>query len=75
MQHDKADPTPCERCRHRQDMHEMFAGVRMCRACHYVGLRWPCSPNRLREEAALNALTFTLDEPKTNSGGDGNGTQ
>ncbi len=61
MERSKADPSPCERCRHRGDMHEDFLGVRMCRVCHYVGLRWPCSPTRLREEALLDKLSFKPD--------------
>ncbi len=61
MQRATADPTPCERCRHRRDMHENFAGVRMCRACTYIGIRWPCSLTRLQEEAVLESLSFEPD--------------
>lgn len=62
MERARADPTPCERCRHRRDMHEVFAGVQMCRACTYIAIRWPCSLTRLKEEAVLESLAF---EPRS----------
>jgi hypothetical protein len=58
MEPARADPTPCERCRHRRDMHELSRGMLMCRACNYIGPRWPCSPAILKEEAVLAALNF-----------------
>src|SRR5271166_215705 len=55
-------PFPCERCGHRADMHEHFNGVRRCRACDYIALRFPCSSETLRAEKTLDALTFDVDE-------------
>jgi hypothetical protein len=60
MERAKADPRPCERCGHRRDMHELFRGLRVCRACDYIALRWPCSTARVRDEALLESLSFDL---------------
>jgi len=56
-----ADPTPCKRCGHREDMHEQFRGLRICRACDYIALRFPCSTKRVEEEAVIESLSFDLE--------------
>lgn len=61
MKHSVADPSPCERCGHRRDLHEEFVGVHCCRACDYAAVNGPCSTKRLREDALLEALSFKLD--------------
>lgn len=61
MRRSKADPSPCERCEHRRDMHEMLNGLLMCRACNYIALRFPCSPKTLEDEAKLAGLKFDFD--------------
>jgi len=60
-------PSPCERCGHRRDMHERVNGIRRCRACDYIALRFPCSTETLRAEKVLDSLAFDVadatDEP------------
>jgi hypothetical protein len=42
-------------------MHEELKGVRRCRACDWIALRFPCSSETLRVEAALDALHFDVE--------------
>jgi hypothetical protein len=58
----KADPRPCDRCRHRRDVHEVFRGLRYCRACEWIGQVWPCSTRTLELQKTLDALSFELAE-------------
>jgi hypothetical protein len=42
-------------------MHELFRGLRVCRACNYIALRWPCSTTTMQERSVIDALTFRLE--------------
>jgi hypothetical protein len=42
-------------------MHEGFRGLRICRACDYIALRWPCSTATLEQAAVIDALSFDLE--------------
>lgn len=56
-----ADPTPCPRCRHREDVHEPYAGTRYCRHCEWIGTVWPCSRRTMGEQKKLEDLSFNLE--------------
>ena len=58
FQRSQADPTPCERCNHRRDMHELFQGMRICRACDWIALFFPCSTAQMKINSKLDALYF-----------------
>jgi hypothetical protein len=57
----KADPTPCPRCNHREDVHEPFRNTRYCRHCEWIGSVYPCSRRSVGAQQSLDSLSFDLE--------------
>jgi hypothetical protein len=57
----RADPRPCPRCTHREDVHEPYRGTRYCRHCEWIATVYPCSRRSVGEQQQLKSLSFDLD--------------
>jgi hypothetical protein len=57
----KANPEPCARCSHREDVHEPFRGTRYCRHCEWIGTVYPCSRRSVAGQRSLDSLSFDFD--------------
>ena len=57
----RANPEPCPRCSHREDVHEPFSGTRYCRHCEWIGTVYPCSRRSVAGQQRLESLTFDFD--------------